>query len=352
MKRLQRMIANCILLLLFVPHMITARPIDSFYGTIDVDEPVILELIDSPAFQRLKSIHQYGIGYYTNFNEEYNRYDHSIGVFVILRLKGSSLTEQIAGLLHDVSHTTFSHVGDWVYGKENHIKDYQNDIHESFLKECELGEILNSYGFNTDQILPLEELFPALESQLPNLCADRIDYNIQGAYHQGFITHDEALTIFNDLRYIDNRWVSNEIELMKKLTRASLYMTQSIWGGVVNYLNSRWFADVILKAIDCGVISSQDFQLGTDQIIWDTLNQQIDSFIVESLARIQRTESCFEYTSSDNADIVVVSKFRGIDPWVIFEGKCSRLTLIDPVLSGEFYNVKEIVQNGWPIKFR
>lgn len=55
-------------------------------------------------------------------------YDHSMGVFVILRARGAPLEEQIAGLLHDVSHTAFSHVGDWVYGKENQDKDYQNDV--------------------------------------------------------------------------------------------------------------------------------------------------------------------------------------------------------------------------------
>ena len=110
----------------------------TFYGVLEVEEPVLLELIDSQAFQRLKSIHQYGVSYYTTHREEYTRYDHSLGVFAILRLKNASLEEQIAGLLHDVSHTVFSHVGDWIF-QEN---EYQDLIHSDFLERYGLGDIL------------------------------------------------------------------------------------------------------------------------------------------------------------------------------------------------------------------
>ena len=89
--------------------------VDTFYGSIDVQEPVLIDLIHSPAVQRLKRVHQYGVAFYTTHKENYTRYDHSLGVFAILRLKEASLQEQIAGLLHDVSHTAFSHVGDWAY---------------------------------------------------------------------------------------------------------------------------------------------------------------------------------------------------------------------------------------------
>ncbi len=179
---------NVFLLLLILPCMLAGKQIKTFYGPIEVEEPVLIELIDSPIFQRLKHIHQYGVSFYTTHPEEYNRYDHSIGVFALLRAKGASLEEQIAGLLHDVSHTAFSHVGDWVFGKENQEKAYQDNIHLTFLASSGLGEILKRHHFSIEQMLPKEELYPALENNLPNLCADRIDYNIQGAYYQGFIT--------------------------------------------------------------------------------------------------------------------------------------------------------------------
>lgn len=317
----------------------------------EVQEPVLLELIDSPIFQRLKNIHQYGVAYYTTHREEYNRYDHSIGVFAILRVNDASIEEQIAGLLHDVSHTAFSHVGDWVFGKENQDKSYQDDIHPLFLETSGLTEILKKYNFTADQILPKEELFPALENSLPNLCADRIDYNIQGAYYQGFITYDEAISIFKDLRFINNQWVSNYPKLMEKLTRFSLFMTQHCWGSPTNYVTSRWLADAILRGIDLGCISYEELHFGTDEVIWDKLVLQKDQIIEKKMKMIMNSHAYFAIVDTINeADFIVKSKFRGIDPWIISESHCSRITEMDDNLAEEYEKVKQIISKGWLIK--
>lgn len=337
-------------IILLLPCVLFARQIDSFYGSISVEEPVLLELIDCPIFQRLKAIHQYGVAYYTTHQEEYNRYDHSIGVFAILRKNEASLEEQIAGLLHDVSHTAFSHVGDWIFESENKEKSYQDNIHSHFLEKSGLGDILNKYGFAIKQVLPTEELFPALDCSLPNLCADRIDYNIQGAYYQGFITHEEAKLIFEDLHFKDNRWISQEAELMKKLTRFSLFMTRDCWGGPTNHVISRWLADAILRAIELGSISYDEIHFGTDQVIWDKLVLQRDPLIETKMKMIMNSCAYYSIVNEDEADIIVKSKFRGIDPWVMSNGKCLRLTEIDDFLAAEYELVRELFSKGWPIK--
>lgn len=48
-------------LVLWLPFVLYARQIETFYGPIEVQESVLLELIDHPLFQRLKNIHQYGV---------------------------------------------------------------------------------------------------------------------------------------------------------------------------------------------------------------------------------------------------------------------------------------------------
>jgi HD superfamily phosphohydrolase len=345
------MIKISLFILLWLPCILCAKQLDTFYGPLEVNEPVLLELIESPTFQRLKSIHQYGVAYYTTHREEYNRFDHSVGVFAILRVNHASIEEQIAGLLHDVSHTAFSHVGDWVFGKENQDKDYQNDIHALYLEMSGLADILKKHGFTVDQILPHEELFPALENSLPNLCADRIDYNIQGAYYQGFITYEEVLTIFHDLRFSENRWVSTSPELMKKLTRFSLFMTQTCWGGPTNHLMSRWLADAILRSIEIGVISQKDFHFGTDQDIWDLLMMQKDPIIAQKMWMVMHPQDYFSVVDTTaEADDIVKSKFRGINPWILSGSTCVRITEMDRQIAEEFEKVRQIVTSGWLIK--
>ncbi|MBA3603416.1 MAG: HD domain-containing protein [Parachlamydiaceae bacterium] len=334
-----------------VQASLIASSIETFYGAIEIEEPVLLELIESPAFQRLKHIHQYGVMCYTlHIDEDYTRYDHSLGVLAILRANNASLDEQVAGILHDVSHTVFSHVGDWIFDVLNSEKDYQNSIHAQFLIRSGLEQILNKHHFTVDQILPLEELFPMLEQKCPDLCADRIDYNIQGAFYRGYITLNEAMEMFADLKFEKGRWFSTRVDLMEKIGRSSLILTQTCWGGATNHLLSSWLAEAILRAVELGELSVDDINFGTDQNVWDRLVKSGDYLIKRKMEMLLHVEDYFSETDPSESDMIVKSKFRGIDPWILFEGKKQRLTTCSPIYGKDFAKVKDLVELGVAIQ--
>src|SRR5882672_946575 len=124
---------------------------DRTYGKTDITSEVILELINSKPLQRLKGIAQYGIPDVFYHHKNYSRYEHSVGVMLLLRRLGASEEEQIAGLLHDVSHTAFSHVIDWVVG-EGGAESYQDEQHEHFIRESEIPRILKKHGYAVERI--------------------------------------------------------------------------------------------------------------------------------------------------------------------------------------------------------
>lgn len=340
-----------IFIFFFAFRILFADQIETFYGPLEVEEKVVLELLAHPAFQRLKKIHQYGVSYYSkSHTEEYNRYDHSVGVFAILRIKNRPLKEQIAGLLHDVSHTVFSHVGDWIFEKQGEEKDYQNSIHITFLEKSGLAEVLRKYGYNPKEMNPVKAQYPALEQPLPNLCADRIDYNIQGAFYKGFITKKEALSILQHLQFEKGEWVSNQIHLMKKLARSSLLLTRSCWGGVKNYLASQLLADALKRACKIDLISMSDIHYGTDDEVWEILRSSQDALIQECIERIVQIEKN-SVAIKKGEKIHVSSKFRGIDPFILLNGKKARITELDSSLSREFHKVRKEMQIGWDIYY-
>jgi HD superfamily phosphohydrolase len=147
---------------------------DPIYGRFQIEEPVLVALINTKTIQRLKRIDQYGIPpKYYSF-PGFSRFDHSIGVMLLLKKLGASLNEQIAGLLHDMSHTAFSHLTDWIWG-DRLTEDYQDNIFSDFLKNSkDVTGILENYGIQYELFFNLHD-FSLLERKSPDLCADRID---------------------------------------------------------------------------------------------------------------------------------------------------------------------------------
>ena len=322
--------------------------VDTFYGPIEVEEAVLVDLLHSPAMQRLKRVHQYGVSFYTMHKEEYTRYDHSVGVFAILRLKGASLEEQIAGLLHDVSHTAFSHVGDWVFGRPFQERDYQSTIHRLYLTNSGLAAILAKYGYKVD-LFSENERYGMLEKPLPDLCADRIDYNIQGAFHQKALTYEEAQAIVRDLSFADGRWFFENRDFASKLARFSMFMTEECWGSPENFVTSQWLAEAILRGIKLGLVSWNDLHFGVDQDIWNALSGSKDPVVQSRMDMIVNAKEYYRLVPPDEATVRVRFRCRGIDPWIRSGGGIVQLSSVDPEIASSLQKLREKAAEGWPV---
>lgn len=117
-----KFISFCFILVAAFPLPTIAQPsvqpltFETIHGSLVVDDPLAIELIQSPAMQRLKNIFQYGVNeFITPSRYPYTRFDHCLCVYQLLKMHNASRKEQIAGLLHDVSHTVFSHVSDMLF---------------------------------------------------------------------------------------------------------------------------------------------------------------------------------------------------------------------------------------------
>jgi HD superfamily phosphohydrolase len=99
-------------LFLFLPSIFS---LSTLFGEIDVDQSIINDAILTSSFQRLKFIDQGGPLAYFNLSNPFSRYEHSIGVWALIKIFNGTQEEQLAGLWHDISHTTFSHLADSVF---------------------------------------------------------------------------------------------------------------------------------------------------------------------------------------------------------------------------------------------
>lgn len=94
----------------------------------DPVDRLLIDLVDSPEFQRLRRIRQLGLALYTYQGAEHSRFTHSLGVMHLMTRALDWLGRDVAvsdearcagraaALLHDVGHGPFSHVIEKVLG--------------------------------------------------------------------------------------------------------------------------------------------------------------------------------------------------------------------------------------------
>ena len=133
---------------------------DDVYGEVEITEPVILALLNTAALKRLNGIMQHGITALIGVTEPITRLDHSIGAMLLVKRLGASVEEQVAALLHDVSHTVFSHVIDNVFDSAL-SQSYHDQVKEAYADKTEIPTVLTQFGYDWKHVLE-ETNYPIL----------------------------------------------------------------------------------------------------------------------------------------------------------------------------------------------
>ena len=309
---------------------------DKIYGEFEIEEPVVLELINSPSLQRLKDIDQAGyrplwakpeveVGKY-----EHTRFGHSIGVYLLLRKYNASLEEQIAGLIHDVSHSAFSHCIDYILDSGSEKEhNHQDNIFESYLRETEIPEIIKKYGFDLDYILD-EKNFPLKEKSLPDLCADRIDYSLRTALIFGELSEKEKDCVLDNLTVENNNWVFKNFESAKKYAQLFLKLNRVYYAGFASAVMFRTVGDCLRYALQKGYILKDDLYT-TDKIVIQNIKKFLAKDEKLKLLWERMNKKVKVSNNPNNYDVQVFCKSRIVDP--LFEdgdGNLKRVSQVDP----------------------
>lgn len=130
------------------------------YGEFDF-APVIVDLLNSDAVQRLHHIQQHGPDIWVWDHANITRFEHSLGVLLFLCKLGVGLENQIAGLIHDVSHTAFSHAIDFVFGRELQ-GDFGDRAFKKIVLSSDIPTILQKHGFCLEHLIDLDN-FPVVK---------------------------------------------------------------------------------------------------------------------------------------------------------------------------------------------
>ncbi|MDR0744704.1 MAG: HD domain-containing protein [Holosporales bacterium] len=307
-------------------------------------------IMDLPIMQRLKDVDQSGPArYFGPILPKFSRFDHSVDVWAILKKYGASYEEQIAGLLHDSSHTVFSHVGDYIFAKkitEFAESSFQDSIHVAYLKSRKISDSLKKFGIKIkiDDLDPENKQYKRLEQPLPDMCADRIQYNIHTGILFGKISKSEAKKLIDDISFKNGKWFFTNKQSARKFAEMSLYFTQNFWGSKWNVSLNIHLANALKRALELKIITEDELFL-TDSVIMNKLIKNQDLTIQLNL---QQCKKPIEHIPGKRYKTEFFKpKFRGIDPLVLEGDKLVRLTEIDFILKNYYEDTRNWCKNGF-----
>lgn len=295
---------------------------DVLYGKFEVDA-VLEELFLSKPMQRLKGIHQAGASYLMNEKWNVTRFEHSVGVMLLVKKLGGSVEEQIAGLLHDISHTAFSHVIDYVFDNED--ESYHEEIFSSVVKNSEIPAILAKHGYNYEDILLDDSKWTLLERSAPELCADRVDYTLRDMYTYGYISLEEVHSFLEDVIEVDGKMVLQNIEIAEWFTETYYKEVIDFFMEPMNIYGNDMLAKTLKVALHKRIIHADDFLLEDEELI-SKLQQCNDPEVEALLSKVHQNVKVKE--DRNDYDLHQKNKVRLIDPLLLREGKIVQSSVV------------------------
>lgn len=213
-------------------------------GFLSVDDPVILQVIEHPWFQRQRRIKQLGLTYLVYPGAMHTRFNHMLGALnlmgralEVLRQKGVEITDEecrgakLAILLHDIGHGPFSHTSERVLVDVPHeeitllMMERMNKEYDGALSMC-IAIFKNEY--------PKHFLHQLVSSQLD---MDRLDYLGRDSFFtgvsEGIVGTDRIISMLNvhdDELVIDEKGIYSveKFIISRRLMYWQVYMHKTV----------------------------------------------------------------------------------------------------------------------------
>jgi HD superfamily phosphohydrolase len=305
---------------------------DPIFGTFEITEQVIVDLLRDPTVQRAARIMQGGPYVPIMGWKDFSRLDHCIGTMLLVRHLGGSIEEQIAALLHDISHTAFSHVVDFVFS-HSQTQNYHELIKDTLVSQSAIPEILSRYGFSSDYICD-DANFTLLERPSPALCADRLDYALRAYVYYGG-DRARAYALFNSLTVCDNEIFFKSVESAIDFAYLFLDFSHHTMAGVLNMASYHILADVLRHALDTHLLTEQELLLSDDEVL-SKVSLSTDPYISSRLALLSPGLIARSVKDSDMYHYRVITKKRWVRPQAYVEKNLIDSFVVDKRLSEKY----------------
>jgi uncharacterized protein len=224
-------------------------------------------------------------------------------------------------LLHDVPHFAFSHVVDFVFENEKH--EYHELFHEHVIANSEIPQILKKYHIPKTMVHPEE--FKLLERNLPDLCADRIDY----AFRDYLIWKRDYESIqakIGGLTVYQGEFVFNNQNAAEAFAVDYIKQDKEVWANPREVASYIILAQALHHALERKMITHEDL-FTDDETVMNMLKIRGDAFVQKKLSFLT-PDFRVEEATHDHHHLYIKTKVRAVDPKILIGKKIIFLSKI------------------------
>src|SRR5579884_618148 len=289
---------------------------DPLWNNIRLDA-LASELIDTPAFQRLRYVRQLGLAFLVYPGATHSRFEHALGTYHLARRTLTLFEEQpeydaigrdecmlarVAALLHDIGHYPFSHALEEI-GAMHH-----EEVARPLIVEGEVAEILRrELGADApDRIVALicGESDAALQGLISgSIDLDKLDYLRRDAFMCG-VSYGEidvdrlinALAILPDPETGAARvgMVEKGLSALESLLFAKYQMYRNVYWHHAVRSATAMYKRLVGDALDAGTLDARTLAGFTDEGILHALAQGAPSPLLRALRERKLYQRAFE----------------------------------------------------------
>ncbi len=313
---------------------------DPVFGATELAEPLLLALLRTAPVQRLRGIHQAGASYLVRPGRDVTRYEHGVGVMLLIRRLGGSVGEQAAGLIHDVSHTAFSHVADQLFTRRE--EDYHEAHFERLVRRSEIPRVLEQHGLRVEPLLD-HGRWGLLERPLPDLCADRIDYTLRDLLRLGAISPGEIAAFLPALTVCDGTIAVADSDAALWFVHRFAQEVLDLFMDPLELFANATLARALQRGLAIGALAEEDLFLD-DETVLARLRAAGDAEIGDALDALRPGVVVVEDETVYDAH--VYSKARNVDPLVVAPGGVRRCSDLYPSVRALYDRVAQKAAGG------
>ena len=250
---------------------------DSIHDYIDLDE-LESSLVDTEPYQRLRWIKQLGSANLVYPGANHTRLEHSIGVSHLVKQMASQSDVpkdeiplvSIAGLLHDLGHSPYSHLADELPFGKDHVEVTQDIINSS-----QISDILSDQGLDINEVCNLikgDHKYGSLISG--DIDGDRLDYLMRDSHYTGVKTGVDTGRLVTKMSISDNELVIGEsgLPVVETFLTSRSIMFPTVYFHPFSRGAELMLARATTAAIDNDVFTYDSFVSFTDHKFLSELN--------------------------------------------------------------------------------